>query len=204
MESNASQCWNQQTPQQSTDDRNRRISNISNISTDSQLSENFNVVDEKNICMVQQQTGMSNHQQQNQAGNGTINVLASATLNGNLGSSEPIQHVQTQVLHQNVLPTVVAGSMLSTGTQIPVQTAIVAELVTKSKTKEVSSTLPNQAHEPMQNPQMIQQMSQNEQFFQPIQPEMSLPNFQIQNQMQHNVQQVTRQLHHLGNSFWVI
>lgn len=215
------QNLNIQTPQllqTNVDERNRRISNISNnsnISSDSQQSEVTAINDDR-----KQQPHMPNQhfQQQQQVYSAQQHELIQ---NGIMTAPVELVPQTQQVIHQNVLPSLV-----------PAQ-----ESAPKTKAKEVSSTLPDlaqnlanilshpksklahpvaQGHETIQSA-VIQPVLQSEQYFQPIQPETCMQNIQMVQQqqqpqqqlqqhpqIQQNVQQVMRKLHHLGNSFWVI
>ena len=150
--------------------------------------------------------------------------------NGNLAATAnngmaEINHLQQQPIHQTVIHTVPPNTLPPASNPVSSQTAVTTDTAPKTKAKEVSSTLPDlaqnlanilsnpkskathpvsQGHEPIQNAAVIQPVFHPEQYFQPIQPEVCLQNLQMQQQVQQNVQQVIRKLHHLGNSFWVI
>ena len=199
----------QHLQQTNTDERNRRISNISNnsnVSTDSQHSETIGMaVDERKVSNMPNQHIQQVYTIQQQHDN-----IANGILLPGGGTTEVVQQTQ-QVIHHNTMHSVATGTMPPASSQMSTQTTVTTEAAPKVKVKEVSSTLPDlaqnlanilsnpkskavhsiaQGHEPLQNPAVIQPVLHSEQYFQPIQPEMCLQNIQIQHQMQQNVQQV--------------
>ncbi|XP_011503248.1 PREDICTED: serine/threonine-protein kinase WNK1 [Ceratosolen solmsi marchali] len=194
--------------QPNTDERNRRISNISNnsnISTDSQQSETNNVnMEERKVSGISNQHIQQQAYLSQQSQDGISNGIQIAN-----GTVETAQQTQ-QVAHHNALHTTLTGILPSASTQIPSQTTTVTETAPKTKVKEVSSTLPDlaqnlanilsnpksksahsmaQGHEPLQNSTVMQPVLHSEQYFQPIQPEICMQNLQIQHQLQQNMQQ---------------
>ncbi|XP_076164633.1 wnk kinase isoform X2 [Ptiloglossa arizonensis] len=193
------------------DERNRRISNISttsNMSTDSQMSEIVNLIDDKKQSVVVPSASMHHVQHVQlipQQEGSHITPLSQTVL-------EPVQQLQTAP--QNLVN---VSTNTSVPVSVPVHQVVTADITPKVilKTKEVSSTLPDLAqnlanilsnpksksttphcltsHEPNPTANVgaatiieYKPTLQSEQYFQPIQPEAS--QMQMPTQLQHNYQ----------------
>lgn len=192
----------QQLQQSGVDDKNRRVSNIStvsNMSSDSQFSDTSGISEDRKLSA----SGMPiQHIQQIQTAQQDV---SSAIFSPQVDPAQQSTAMQHNVLHA------------SGNTSVPVQTMMGVEVAPKMtiKTKEMSSTLPDLAqnlanilsnpktksvtphcmptHDPCPNPSATSNLLEHkpvlhsEQYFQPIQPEVT--QMQMQSHLQQGMQQ---------------